>query len=320
MIILISKYFFNILILLVIGFFYRKIWIKFFSSVQTPTGFGYFLILYLMFYSFYYDLRFFEKISLILIFIFASIYLIDDFIGLRPAIRVLLILSVGFILPIIIIDPRIYYNEIIYLVYICICLSIFNFLITNVINFYDGSDLNIALLISTVGILLYIYSNNDTIGSHLGIILTSFIIPFILYNYKPNYLYFGDSGCFIFSNILLILLILNINNRNTVPIETFVPIILPLIDVIYVLFLRIKKKHNLLSRNYLHLYQKLNIKYQNYLYLLPQITNTFICLVIIYYLKINSFDNLIFILVSCFFSTILFYSMCRKFLLKKEVH
>tara|TARA_B100000902_G_C27028021_1_gene772965 strand:- start:321 stop:635 length:315 start_codon:yes stop_codon:yes gene_type:complete len=60
--------------------------------------------------------------------------------------------------------------------------------------------------------------------------------------------------------------------KNLMIIKLLVAVILyPIIDVFYVVVYRILKKENLLSRNYLHLYQIIAQKVSYKIYLLPNI-------------------------------------------------
>jgi hypothetical protein len=65
---------------------------------------------------------------------------------------------------------------------------------------------------------------------------------------------------------------------RSIPAEAAIPLALPAFDVFFVLLIRIREKHDLLTRNYLHLYQRLNRRYAGFGYLLPQIMNALLCL------------------------------------------
>ena len=59
----------------------------------------------------------------------------------------------------------------------------------------------------------------------------------------------------------------------------------------YVLLIRYYCKHDLLTRNYLHLYQRLQIQYKNYFYLAPCILNLFLSVLLIEFFSLF-FNNL----------------------------
>ena len=87
---------------------------------------------------------------------------------------------------------------------------------------------------------------------------------------KKKNLYFGDSSCYLMS--ILILMFVYQEAHNTILIKLLIAVILyPMIDVFYVAIYRTLKKENLLSRNYLHLYQIIAHKINYKIYLLPNI-------------------------------------------------
>ena len=85
--------------------------------------------------------------------------------------------------------------------------------------------------------------------------------------------------------------------NNKIMIKLFLSVIIfPIIDVFFVVFYRIYKNENLLSRNYHHIYQVLKKKTRWKLYLLPNIIFALINILISTQISLNV--NLVFILVS----------------------
>ena len=89
--------------------------------------------------------------------------------------------------------------------------------------------------------------------------------------------------------------------------------------VLYVLFIRLIKGHDLLTRNYLHIYQRLNIEYKGFYYLLPQIIHFVVAFAlnkVLNYMNIlNQYENTMLI---CFVYTPTFYLLTRKYFVSKN--
>ena len=102
-------------------------------------------------------------------------------------------------------------------------------------------------------------------------------------------LFLGDSGCFAFASLILISFLENLKGSGQIPTHMFLPLTLPLIDVIFVICLRLKRGENLMTRNYLHLYQVMQRRAPPFTYLLPQIINVFIGLAVLEMLKLYGF-------------------------------
>ena len=94
-------------------------------------------------------------------------------------------------------------------------------------------------------------------------------------------------------------------------IKLFIPIFLPIIDVTYVILLRLKLKENLLERNYLHLYQLLQSKYSGKWYLLTNVANSCFCLALLQIFEWSNVKNEFFLTSSLIFSSIIIYFFIR---------
>ena len=223
-----------------INFFYIKIWKKFKRS--TPTGIGIFLIFHLFFYIMISEYPLFYFIFLVMSSFF---YYLDDLITINFKWRIL----IQILTPIII-----YFStNHIFGINTFILIILFFFIMVNTLNFQDGEDLNIGILLFMVFLSFYLYSTDLFIKKTSGLILMYFI-AFVIFNMKKNFLYLGDAGCYISSIIISLFMINDFNNHLLL--KVFLSIIcFPVIDIFFVQFYRIYKKENLLSRNYLHIYQ-----------------------------------------------------------------
>jgi hypothetical protein len=139
----------------------------------------------------------------------------------------------------------------------------------NTLNFQDGEDLNIALLLILIFGNFYFNSEYE-LTKYTSEFVLIFLISFSFFNFKKKFLYFGDSSCYFIS--IIIFLFAHSELQNAVLIKTLIAIITyPIVDVFYVIAYRIFKKENLLTRNYLHFYQIIARKKNLKLYLLPNI-------------------------------------------------
>ena len=239
---------------LILGKFYISLWNKIQEKNTTPSGFGIILPLILILISISKpDLFVIPILNILIIFLAGSIYLIDDFKGLNHWARILIAFISGALLFGIEAQNLAHSNvTILALIFLFGVISVG---LTNMINFNDGADLNNASVILLAGIILLIYSGADgAIFKNTGIVFCSYAIGFGIFNRKPNRLYLGDAGAFIMALFFLYFLISFVISNN-VPVELFVILTLPLFDVFFVILIRLYYKHDMLSRNYLHLYQ-----------------------------------------------------------------
>ena len=159
-------------------------------------------------------------------------------------------------------------------------------ILVNALNFQDGEDLNIATLLLIIFGIFYFYADNSFIQKTSEAILL-FLISFSFFNRKKNLLYFGDSGCY-FLSIIIFLFVYN-EIQNLILIKLLISVILfPIIDVLYVIAYRVLNKQNLLSRNYLHVYQILAKKGVLKIYLLPNILFSILNIFISFYFNLEA--------------------------------
>ena len=303
-----SLFFFLAVLTLFLGYTYKVLW-HYFSMNSTPKGFG--VLMPMLLLVSLKKMSFFEPLSLALsvISLLSVIYWLDDLYEINPLFRVALsfISGVSLYLLSIFNSGETFLPGIIGL---AVFYGVINVILTNVLNFYDGADLNISLLI----LLSCLCSLFNPISQDLQHVIFSaivFIASFSFLNRRPNYLYFGDAGTFAYSSLITSIMIFKMQSSLTISLEFFIPFLLPVLDVFYVIYVRIKSKENLLTRNYLHLYQKLNDRFDNKFYLLPQIVNFIVCFFTLYLIKDLQLNNLI-ILILLSFITITVYKSFLK--------
>ena len=251
-----------------------------------------------------------------IIFCAGAIYLIDDLKGLSPWIRILIAFLFGGLLFWSVLPAN---DDTLGLLLLVFLFGIISVILTNVINFYDGDDLNIASLIILTGLILVYFSDIDSlIFKNIGWVLIAFSLGFGAINRVPSTLYFGDAGCFVLA--LLFLYFLSHYNFALIkaPEELIAILALPFFDVFYVMLIRIYYKHDVLSRNYLHLYQRIRIRFGSFFYILPQVVNVLIILFFSYWINFNGMNKIWEILILCSFITPIFYLLCRFFFVKKS--
>ena len=306
----------SLLISILTTYIYKNIWSIVYSKNKVPTGYGLLLILFFYFYSIYFNNVNSNSVTFSIILFFSIIYWLDDLLHLPFIFRFLLQFICGCIIAICLLIYDGY--NINYYFYAIVAISgLLNIFLSNVINFYDGLDLNISIFTLILGVILIYLSDQSIINSEYGYIIIGFILGFSIFNYKPDNIFFGDSGCFViasFINFLFIksILVLNLNITYMI-----IPLALPIVDVLYVIMFRIYKKESLLIRNYHHLYHQLQSRFNNKIYLIPQIFNALVLYIIsIIVIDTTIFDlnqNLIFIILSFLF-TILTYILIKKFI------
>jgi UDP-N-acetylmuramyl pentapeptide phosphotransferase/UDP-N-acetylglucosamine-1-phosphate transferase len=253
------------------GLAYRRLWIGFKGADQTPTGYGSLLAIFLLGGTLYLQGPNELIVCYGLVAVVALIYWCDDVFGLAMRFRVLIQFGSGFALCYLLLaDLKL---DAALLIGCCAAAGFLNVTLTNVVNFSDGADLNVAaVMLLTVGTILLIGSDAEFMRPG-AIIILAFVLPFALLNSRPRTVYFGDSGCFVFASFMTMMAVTYFRNGPNASAFAAIPLALPVYDAAYVVAWRISHNEDLLSRNYLHLYQKLQIKYKNFLYLLPQPLN-----------------------------------------------
>jgi UDP-N-acetylmuramyl pentapeptide phosphotransferase/UDP-N-acetylglucosamine-1-phosphate transferase len=298
----------------VAGLVYRRVWRRLRGLEITPSGFGVLLSFVLLAAAAVASTSLELRAALIVI-TFASIaYWFDDVIELSARLRILISFMAGVAIAIAFVFWNGAYSLLLTLG-ICLVVGFINVSFTNIVNFYDGADLNLAtFIVLTAGlVLMFAPAQSDWIPIALACL--AFVIPFAVMNSRPKTIYLGDSGSFVFASLLTLMAVSFFKDMQSVPPEVAIPAALPAFDVFFVLLIRIREKHDLLTRNYLHLYQRLNRRYKGFGYLLPQFMNTFLCLAFAIALQAVGLERSLSIVVSMALVTIPFYFICRGFFL-----
>jgi len=255
-------------------YFFGKVYIFLWNRTKllttTPSGFGMLLPLFvLIFMAVILEASSVSLVSILIIFLSGLIYWMDDLIHLPPWPRILIAFSSGALL-LLTASPETLFTPF-ELVVLTIACGFFSIGLTNVANFYDGNDLNLATMIFLVGIILLFFP--DTSSSELGnigAVMVGFSIGFGWINRIPLSLYLGDSGAFVLALLFTFFLISYVLDLSYIPAVLLLVVALPIFDVFYVLLIRLYYKHDLLSRNYLHLYQRIRIRFGGFAHLIPQ--------------------------------------------------
>lgn len=289
-------------------------WNNFLSRERIATGYGFLITLFLILIDNFFRIEIFDYKLYIILLLFSFIYWFDDLRNLSFLSRLMIQFFSGVLVGLIIVQ-----NNDIEFNYLYIILIIFSGLIsiffTNVINFYDGSDLNVSLLVIIIS-LTFIFLINQSTYSPTWIVTLGFILGFIFFNFKPNTIFFGDSGCFVVSFLLNFMILDSVLNFNFEIVYLLIPFSLPIVDVFYVIFKKLKIKESLMTRNYYHLYQIIQESFQKKIYLFPQILNSMILYILSIFFLMNDKYSIIYFILLSFLITILVYTFIKKIFIK----
>jgi UDP-N-acetylmuramyl pentapeptide phosphotransferase/UDP-N-acetylglucosamine-1-phosphate transferase len=297
-------------------FGYRLFWIRIFNLDSTPSGFGVLLSFIMLASAVAANISHELIISLLIIVPAAIAYWLDDVITLSALIRLLISFLTGVAIAIVNLHGSGTYS-LIALLWISSLVGLINVALTNIVNFYDGADLNLATFIALTSTLILIFTHTDSEWNTISLACIAFIIPFAFMNRLPKTIYLGDSGSFVFASTLTLMSVSFYKDSGSVPVEAAIPVALVSFDVCFVLVIRITERHDLLTRHYLHLYQRLNRRYQGFGYLVPQIMNVLLCLAIAKAFQVAGFGDVLSAIFSMITVTIPFYFSCRWFFLPR---
>ena len=257
--------------ILLAGLIYRRLWIRFRSQEIVPTGFGVVLSFALLAAALALGMPRDVALAYGVIAAASAIYWFDDAIELSPKSRIVISFITGAAVAWVLLSGA--FQTLPLLIGLCLAAGVVNVGLTNVVNFYDGNDLNIATLIGLLAVTTLAFSVQDSFMQVTALVTLAVVIPFAILNIRPKTIYFGDAGCFAVASLLTAMVAVYIRNSNDFLPAAAIPMALPTLDVFFVLGIRIVEKHDLLTRNYLHLYQKLNQRYRGFGYLAPQPVN-----------------------------------------------
>ena len=148
--------------------------------------------------------------------------------------------------------------------------------------------------------------------------MVGFSLGFGWINRIPFSLYLGDSGAFILALIFTFFGINLLLAQSHVPAELMLVLAFPVFDVFYVLLIRLYYKHDLLSRNYLHLYQRIRIRFGGFVHLIPQFINIAVLLFLADWIESTSISRFWALFFSSLIFTPIFYLVCRVLLVERN--
>ena len=133
--------------------------------------------------------------------------------------------------------------------------------ITNAINWLDGLDglASGLIIISLTNIALISISNEQFYITTLSTIICGSCLGFLHYNLYPAKILMGDGGSYFLGFTLSILSILSCQSQNgTISLHwTFLIVLIPLVDMIYVIFKRIKNYKSPFRPDRSHLHHRI---------------------------------------------------------------
>jgi len=292
------------------GFVYCLVWKRLRGPEVTPSGFGVLLAFVQLGAAVFAGLYFEFVASMIVIAVAAVAYWFDDIIELSAKLRILISVIVGVAIVCAFVNWSGEHSLL--LIFIsCFAAGFVNVVFTNIVNFYDGADLNLATFIVLTASFALVFLPEHSEWWPIAVATLAFIIPFSVMNSRPKTIYLGDSGSFVFASLQTAMAVSFFKDLGSIPIEVAIPLALPAFDVFFVLLIRIREKHDLLTRNYLHLYQRLNRCYAGFGYLLPQIVNALLCLVLATAFHAAGLQKMFSVILAMTTVTIPFYFACR---------
>ena len=297
------------------GLVYRHVWRRLLGPEVTPSGFGVLLSFVLLAAAAIAGVSLELRASLVIVAFASIVYWFDDVIELSAWLRILISFTAGVVIAI----AFVFWNgahSLLLALGVCLAVGIINVVLTNIVNFYDGADLNLATFIVLTAGLVLVFAPAQSDWVPIALACLAFVIPFAVMNSRPKTIYLGDSGSFVFASLLTLMGVSFFKDMHSISPEVAIPAALPAFDVFFVLLMRIREKHDLLTRNYLHLYQRLNRRYKGFGYLLPQLMNTVLCLAFATALQAEGLGKSLSTIVAMTLVTIPFYFTCRWFFLE----
>lgn len=250
---------------------YRKVWQRRIPEV-TPTGFGAFMALTIAAGAVFSGAPAEYLGVSLLVMAATALYWMDDVRGLGVRLRLAVQFVVGCAIVSLLLQP-VHDIDIALLVVLGLAGGVVSVALTNIVNFYDGADLNLAVLVFLTAASVLVFGASSPALVYMAVLAIAFIVPFGIINRLPRSLYLGDSGSFAFAALVTIILCLYLRDPASIHPLIIAPVALPAFDTAFVFILRLLKKEDLLSRNWHHLYQRLQIERLGFFYLIPQPAN-----------------------------------------------
>jgi UDP-N-acetylmuramyl pentapeptide phosphotransferase/UDP-N-acetylglucosamine-1-phosphate transferase len=298
-----------VLLTFIAGLAYRHIWLGIRSDGVTPTGFGAFLSPVLLGAALISHATTEFLLVLFVIMGVTALFWLDDAIHLSARLRILASFLAGVSIAVI----YLFGSDLSLQIFLpsLFAAGLVSVALTNMVNFYDGADLNLATYIALTAAMILIFDANHSDLAPVAIATLCFILPFAVMNSRPRRIYLGDSGSFAFAGLLTVMMVVFFHNGVGLAPEAAIPSALPILDVTYVFMVRIIEKHDMLTRNYLHLYQRLNRRHKGFGYLLPQFINVALSLCTIALLETWGVERIAAVIVAMVAVTLPFYFVCR---------
>lgn len=296
------------------GLLYRRVWLRRTGLAPVPTGFGALLAFVMLGGALVAGASIETLASLVVVALATAIYWLDDAIELSAWQRLAVSFLAGGGIAICWFagDADV---SLILLASVCLLAGLVCVALTQMVNFQDGADLNLASFIALTAGVILIFTAADREWAAIALAALAFILPFAVLNSRPRMLYLGDSGSFAFAGLLTVMAAAFVENFHNMPPEAAIPAALPALDVFYVFVVRLKEKHDLLTRNYLHLYQRLSRRYPGFGYLTPQFVNAALCLAAAAALERLGLGRIASVVLAMTLVTIPFYFACRRLFL-----
>jgi UDP-N-acetylmuramyl pentapeptide phosphotransferase/UDP-N-acetylglucosamine-1-phosphate transferase len=295
------------------GLAYRRIWQRVRTDGVTPTGFGVLLAPVMLSAALFSGAPWNLTASLGIVTLATAIYWTDDLVHLSARLRLLVSFLAGAGIGLAYLfdeglSPLMLVGAMLVAGGICVVL-------TNMVNFCDGADLNLTSFIVLTAMLILLFTPHDQHWTPVAVGALAFALPFAIMNSRPRTIYLGDAGSFAFAGLLTAMAVAFLQSFGNIAPEAAIPAALPMLDVAYVFAVRVIEKHDLLTRNYLHLYQRLNRRYAGFGYLLPQFVNVGLCLGIAALLEATGLGRIVSVIVAMILVTPPFYFLCRRLFL-----
>jgi UDP-N-acetylmuramyl pentapeptide phosphotransferase/UDP-N-acetylglucosamine-1-phosphate transferase len=303
---------------LLAGAVYRRVWIRHRGPDRVPTGFGALLAPVLLGVGLVAGASVELVVSLVVIVGATLIYWLDDAVELSARLRLLVAFVTGIALcAAYLVGDGVYGIPL--LVVVLLAFGAINVALTNLVNFYDGADLNLAIFIALSALFILLFMPMHSEWAPLAFAMLAFVFPFGLMNRHPRTIYLGDSGSFAFAGVLTLMAIAFFEDFGNLPPEAAIPAALPALDVAFVFTIRVWERHDLLSRNYMHLYQRLNRRFRGFGYLAPQLINAGLCLGAAITLQWFGAGRIVSVIAAMIGVTVPFYFACRHLFLAGPV-
>lgn len=300
---------------LVTASFYTAIWRRF-GNPRTPTGFGV-ILAPLLFLGSWLGGGTPAILSILgVVMVASAVYWLDDLFGLSAWTRVCISAVTGIMIAL-----AVFFETEYPLPIFAILALVAGFCavgLINMVNFQDGADLNLALFVILTMILILLYPADEFFWTWIAWLSLAFTVAFAFVNARPNTLYFGDSGSFVFGALLTFMGVAFLSGTVAPPPEAAIPAALPFVDTFWVTSIRIRIRQRFTVRHYFHLYQRLQRDYHGPVYLIPQIINVVFCLAVAKGLESFGLARLDSIVVAMIIVTIPVFILCHLLFVRSD--